>query len=72
MIMGCTSDAGKSFLVTALCRYFANRGIRYIEGNRKCSPTRLTAGRGTRQKSNACAARPPVARGRLAVWTLKN
>ena len=28
MIMGCTSDAGKSFLVTALCRHFANRGVR--------------------------------------------
>src|SRR5215470_14757059 len=28
MIMGCSSDAGKSFLVTALCRYLANRGIR--------------------------------------------
>lgn len=27
MIMGCTSDAGKSFLVTALCRHFANRGM---------------------------------------------
>ncbi len=27
MIAGCTSDAGKSFLVTALCRRFANRGI---------------------------------------------
>jgi len=26
MIMGCTSDAGKSFLVAALCRHFANRG----------------------------------------------
>ncbi len=28
MIMGCTSDAGKSFLVTALCRHFSNRGAR--------------------------------------------
>ena len=28
MIMGCTSDAGKSFLVTALCRHFANQGLR--------------------------------------------
>ena len=52
--------------------HFATGGIRYIEGNRKHSPTRLTARRGTRQKSNTCAARAPVARGRLAVWTLKN
>ena len=28
ILMGCTSDAGKSFLVTALCRHFANRGVR--------------------------------------------
>ncbi len=28
MIMGCTSDAGKSFLVAAICRYLANRGRR--------------------------------------------
>src|SRR5262249_52384089 len=27
MIMGCTSGAGKSFLVTALCRHLANRGV---------------------------------------------
>jgi len=28
MVMGCTSDAGKSFLVTALCRHLSNRGVR--------------------------------------------
>src|SRR5690348_14066630 len=28
MIMGCTSDAGKSFLVTALCRHLVDRGLR--------------------------------------------
>lgn len=28
MILGCTSDAGKSFLVTALCRILSNRGLR--------------------------------------------
>ncbi|MCW1970436.1 MAG: cobyric acid synthase [Anaerolineae bacterium] len=27
MIMGCTSDAGKSFLTAGLCRLFANHGI---------------------------------------------
>ncbi len=28
MIQGCSSDAGKSYLVTALCRVFKNRGYR--------------------------------------------
>jgi adenosylcobyric acid synthase len=28
MVLGCTSDAGKSFLATALCRHLANRGVR--------------------------------------------
>jgi adenosylcobyric acid synthase len=28
MLLGCTSDAGKSFLATALCRHLANRGVR--------------------------------------------
>jgi adenosylcobyric acid synthase len=28
MILGCSSDSGKSFLVAALCRHFSNRGLR--------------------------------------------
>jgi len=28
MIMGCTSDAGKSFLSAGICRLFSNRGVR--------------------------------------------
>jgi adenosylcobyric acid synthase len=28
MVQGCTSDAGKSLLVAALCRYFSDRGVR--------------------------------------------
>ena len=28
MVLGCTSDAGKSWLVTALCRWYARKGVR--------------------------------------------
>lgn len=28
MVLGCTSDAGKSLLVTALCRWFQRKGVR--------------------------------------------
>nr|WP_041299058.1 cobyric acid synthase [Ilumatobacter coccineus] len=28
MVLGCTSDAGKSLLVTALCRWFSRNGVR--------------------------------------------
>jgi adenosylcobyric acid synthase len=28
MVQGCTSDAGKSLLVAALCRYFSDQGVR--------------------------------------------
>src|SRR5205085_3310044 len=52
MIMGCTSDAGKSFLVTALCRTFANKGIRVapfkaqnMRNNAAVTPDGLEIGR---------------------------
>lgn len=30
MVQGCTSDAGKSLLVTALCRHFSNLGVKVV------------------------------------------
>src|SRR5215831_9489936 len=62
MIMGCTSDAGKSFLATALCRNFSNRGIKVapfkaqnMSNNAAVTPDGLEMGRA--QYLQAIAAR---------------
>src|SRR5450759_5199984 len=64
MVMGCTSDAGKSLLTTALCRYFADRGLRVapfkaqiMSTNAAVTPEGLEIGRA--QYVQALAARTP-------------
>jgi adenosylcobyric acid synthase len=67
MIMGCTSDAGKSFLVTALCRHFANRGVRTapfkaqnMSNNAAVTSEGLEMGRAQYLQATAARQRPQV------------
>ena len=67
MIMGCTSDAGKSFLVAALCRHFANRGVRVapfkaqnMSNNAAVTPDGLEMGRAQYLQAIAARAIPDV------------
>ena len=62
MVMGCTSDAGKSFLAAALCRHYANLGLRVapfkaqnMSNNAAVTPDGLEIGRA--QYLQAMAAR---------------
>ncbi len=62
MLLGCTSDAGKSFLAAGLCRLFANRGLRVapykaqnMSNNAAVTPDGLEMGRA--QYLQAVAAR---------------
>jgi adenosylcobyric acid synthase len=64
MVMGCTSDAGKSFLTTALCRFFADRGLKVapfkaqnMSTNAAVTPSGHEIGRA--QYVQALAARTP-------------
>ena len=67
MVMGCTSDAGKSLLTTALCRYFADRGLRVapfkaqnMSTNAAVTPDGLEIGRAQYVQALAARTRPEV------------
>lgn len=72
MILGCTSDAGKSLIVTAICRLFAKRGVKVapfkaqnMSNNAAITADGLEIGRAQylqalAAKATPCAAMNPV------------
>ncbi len=70
MIMGCSSDAGKSFVVTALCRHLANRGVRVapfkaqnMSNNAAVTPDGAEIGRAQYLQALAARITPQARRG---------
>ena len=67
MVMGCTSDAGKSLLTTALCRHFTDRGLRVapfkaqnMSTNAAVTPDGLEIGRAQYVQALAARTEPEV------------
>ncbi|MFT6987411.1 MAG: adenosylcobyric acid synthase [Psychromonas sp.] len=67
MILGCTSDAGKSLIVTAICRLLANRGIKVapfkaqnMSNNAAITEEGLEIGRAQYLQALAAKAQPSV------------
>ncbi|PKF63872.1 cobyric acid synthase [Psychromonas sp. psych-6C06] len=67
MILGCTSDAGKSLVVTAICRLLANRGVKVapfkaqnMSNNAAITQDGLEIGRAQYLQALAAKAQPSV------------
>lgn len=67
MILGCTSDAGKSLLVTAICRVLSNRGIKVapfkaqnMSNNAAITEDGMEIGRAQYLQALAARAKPSV------------
>ncbi len=67
MIQGCTSNAGKSYLTSGFCRYFANKGLRVapfkaqnMSNNAGVTPRGLEMGRAQLLQAQAAKVTPDV------------
>ncbi len=70
MVQGCTSDAGKSYLIAGLCRFYAKRGVKVapfkaqnMSNNAGVTPEGLEMGRAQLLQAQAARASPEVRRG---------